>query len=84
MSTQVIDEIRHSIFALRGLSPAVQLAARHVYYDAIRIAFIASTSFAAVSFLASLFANAKALERAPFKCMGEDGAGEVEEDEEVV
>ena len=71
---QVIDDIRHSVFALRGLPPAVQLAARHVYFDAIRIAFIASTCFAAISAFSSLFANAKALERAhcPVKCEEEE------------
>jgi len=71
---QVIDDIRHSVFALRGLPPAVQLAARHVYFDAIRIAFIASTCFAAAAALSALFANAKALERAPcpVKCEDEE------------
>ncbi|RDI82886.1 Plasma membrane iron permease [Venturia inaequalis] len=73
-SDRVIDEIRHSVFALRGLPPTVQLAARHVYFEAIGIAFIASTCFAAISFLASLFANAKSLERAPVQWVGEEEA----------
>jgi hypothetical protein len=38
-----------------------------VYYQAIKIAFLASTVFAACAVLASLVANAKGLERDPAK-----------------
>ncbi|KAF2866133.1 major facilitator superfamily domain-containing protein [Massariosphaeria phaeospora] len=53
---QVIDDIRHSVTALRHLPPDVQLAARMVYYDGIRYAFGASTIIAAFAIVASLFA----------------------------
>jgi hypothetical protein len=58
---QVIDEIRHSITALKHLSPSIQLAARMVYYEGIRYAFLASTVFAALAFVATLFANGRGL-----------------------
>jgi hypothetical protein len=60
---QVIDEIRHSAAALRGLPTEIQLAARHVYYDAIRMALLVSTLCAACSFLASFVANGEGLAR---------------------
>ena len=59
--TQVIDQIRHSVTALKHLPPAVSLAARMVYYEGIRYAFAASTAFAALAFVATLFANGKGL-----------------------
>lgn len=71
--TQVIDDIRHSVFALRGLPPKVQMAVRLVYYDAIKMAFIASTCFAALAVLASMFANGKRLERASPKSKNKSG-----------
>jgi hypothetical protein len=59
----VIDDIRRSVVALRGLPPSIQLAARHIYYDAIRIALLASALCALCSFLASFFANGEGLTR---------------------
>lgn len=59
----MIEEIRHSIFALRGLPPSVGLAVRVVYYDAIKLAFFASTTFAALAACAALVANGSKLER---------------------
>lgn len=59
--TQYIDQIRHSVTALKELPPAIQLLARMVYYDGIRYAFVASTTFAALAVVASLFANGKGL-----------------------
>jgi hypothetical protein len=60
---QVIDDIRRSIFALRGLSPHVQHLARMVYYDAIKLAFLASSGFAMCALIASLFANGRSLRK---------------------
>ncbi|KAF2107328.1 major facilitator superfamily domain-containing protein [Lophiotrema nucula] len=53
---QIINDIRHSVTALRSLPPDVQLKARMVYYDGIRLSFAASTAIAGVAILASLFA----------------------------
>jgi MFS family permease len=53
---QIIDDIRHSVTALRSLPPDIQLKARLVYYDGIRYSFGASTAIAAVAIIASLFA----------------------------
>jgi hypothetical protein len=58
---QVIEEIRHSVSAIRDLPPDVQLAARHVYYDGLRYAFAASTAVAALSFVSALFAKGSGL-----------------------
>jgi hypothetical protein len=62
---QIIDDIRHSVFALQQLPPVPQAAARVVYADAIKLAFMTSGVFAAISIVASLFANGKGLARAP-------------------
>ncbi|KAK3048080.1 hypothetical protein LTR09_010596 [Extremus antarcticus] len=58
---EVIDQIRHSVTALKHLPPSIQLAARMVYYEGIRYAFAASTAFAILAFVATLFANGKGL-----------------------
>ena len=58
---QLIDEIRHSVTALRNLPPSVQLSARLVYYDGIRIAFGVSSGFAAVAVIAACFARGNQL-----------------------
>lgn len=58
---QYIDQIRHSVTALKDLPEAIQLPARMVYYDGIRYAFAASTVFAVLAIVASLFANGKGL-----------------------
>ncbi|KAF2727084.1 MFS general substrate transporter [Polyplosphaeria fusca] len=54
--TQIIDDIRHSVTALKHLPPEIQLKARLVYYDGIRLSFAASTAIAAVAIIASMFA----------------------------
>jgi hypothetical protein len=59
----MIDEIRHSVFAIRGLPPAARLPARLVYYDAIRSAFLASAAFAGVSAVFAWMSCAKGLRR---------------------
>jgi hypothetical protein len=58
---QIIDDIRHSIEALRHLPPDVQLAARFVYYDGLRYAFAASTLITACAVCASFMASATRL-----------------------
>jgi hypothetical protein len=63
-SFQIIEEIRHSVFALHQLPPATEAAARLVYYNAIKLAFTASGIFAGISIFASFFANGKGLVRA--------------------
>jgi hypothetical protein len=60
---QVIDEIRHSVSAIYTLDPEIQLAARHVYYGGIRIAFGVSAGFGAVAVVAALFARGQGLKR---------------------
>lgn len=52
----MIDNIRHSVTALRNLPPDIQLKARLVYYDGIRYSFAASTAIAFVAIVASFFA----------------------------
>ncbi|KAF1962789.1 major facilitator superfamily transporter [Byssothecium circinans] len=54
---QIIDDIRHSVTALRSLPPNIQIVARQVYYDGIRYSFAASTGIAALGIVASLFAH---------------------------
>ena len=61
VKSQYIDEIRHSVTALKDLPSSVQLPARMVYYNGIRYAFAASTGFAALAVVASLFANGRGL-----------------------
>jgi hypothetical protein len=46
------------------LPPAEEAAARLVYHDAIKLAFMASGIFAVISIVASIFANGKGLARA--------------------
>ncbi|KAI9155194.1 multidrug resistance fnx1 [Paramyrothecium foliicola] len=58
---QIIDEIRHSIEALRHLPPDIQLIARQVYYDGLQYAFAASTGIAILSVCASFVATATKL-----------------------
>ncbi|KAL4985189.1 major facilitator superfamily domain-containing protein [Aspergillus falconensis] len=60
---KVIDQIRHSVSAIYTLDPEIQLAARHVYYDGIRMAFGVSAGFGAVAVVAALFARGKGLKR---------------------
>ncbi|GKT67968.1 vacuolar basic amino acid transporter 2 [Colletotrichum tofieldiae] len=58
---RVIDEIRHSVTALKTLPVEVRLPARHVYYEGIRYAFAASTAFAGIALLAAIFASPRGL-----------------------
>lgn len=53
---QIIDNIRHSVTALETLPPDIQLKARLVYYEGIRLSFAASTGIAGLAIVASLFA----------------------------
>ncbi|SPO05492.1 related to multidrug resistance protein fnx1 [Cephalotrichum gorgonifer] len=59
--SRIIDEIRHSVAALKDLSPEIRFMARLVYYEGIQYALTASTVFAGVAFIASLFANPRGL-----------------------
>ncbi|KAB5575419.1 major facilitator superfamily domain-containing protein [Coniochaeta sp. 2T2.1] len=58
---RIIEDIRHSLSALKDLSPDLQLEARLVYYDGLRYAFAASTVVAGLSVLSSCFANGRGL-----------------------
>ncbi|KAH8908484.1 MFS general substrate transporter [Coniochaeta sp. PMI_546] len=58
---KIIDDIRHSLSALKDLSPELQLEARLVYYDGLRYAFAASTVVAALAVVSSCFANGRGL-----------------------
>ncbi|KAF3066792.1 hypothetical protein CFAM422_009012 [Trichoderma lentiforme] len=54
---RIIDEIRHSVEALRTLPPDIQLSARLVYYDGLKLAFGATTLVAAIGVCAAFIAN---------------------------
>ncbi|KAF6802064.1 transporter C460.03-like protein 2 [Colletotrichum musicola] len=58
---KLIDEIRHSVTALKTLPVEVRLPARLVYYEGIRYAFAASTAFAGIALVAALFASPRGL-----------------------
>ncbi|KAK4208870.1 putative vacuolar basic amino acid transporter [Rhypophila decipiens] len=58
---RVIDEIRHSVTAIRDLPPDIQLKARLVYYEALRYSFAASTLVAAAAVCSALLANGRGL-----------------------
>ncbi|KAK4152021.1 major facilitator superfamily-domain-containing protein [Chaetomidium leptoderma] len=58
---RVIDEIRHSVSAIKTLPPDVQLKARLVYYDGLRYSFAASTAVAAAAVCTALLARAQGL-----------------------
>ncbi|KAL7929798.1 major facilitator superfamily domain-containing protein [Trichoderma chlorosporum] len=60
---RIIDEIRHSVEALRTLPPDIQLKARMVYYDGVRLAFVATTLVAAVGVCAAFIANSANLRK---------------------
>ncbi|KAK1700606.1 major facilitator superfamily transporter [Colletotrichum godetiae] len=59
--SRLIDEIRHSVTALKTLPVEVRLPARHVYYEGIQYAFAASTTFAGIALIAALFASPRGL-----------------------
>ncbi|KAK2003276.1 MFS general substrate transporter [Colletotrichum falcatum] len=58
---RLIDEIRHSVVALKTLPVEVRLPARHVYYEGIRYAFAASTAFAGIAVIAAICASPRSL-----------------------
>ncbi|KAM0277004.1 hypothetical protein ACHAQH_006187 [Verticillium albo-atrum] len=57
----LIEEIRHSVTALKSAPVEVRLPVRHVYYEGIQYAFAASTAAAGVAFVAALFAHPRGL-----------------------
>ncbi|KAK1774734.1 major facilitator superfamily domain-containing protein [Copromyces sp. CBS 386.78] len=57
----VIDEIRHSVSAIKDLPPDIQLKAREVYYEGLRLSFATSTAVAAAGVGAALLARARGL-----------------------
>ncbi|RAH49699.1 MDR family MFS transporter [Aspergillus brunneoviolaceus CBS 621.78] len=60
---KIIEEIRHSVSAIHNLPPDIQLAARLVYYQGIRLCFLASACFGLVATIAALFTKGKGLHR---------------------
>lgn len=60
---QLIEKIRHSVTVLDALPPDVQSAARHVYYDALKYAYLANTAIGAVALVSAFFARGKSLHR---------------------
>jgi hypothetical protein len=60
---KIIDEIRHSVSILRDLDPEVQDIARRVYFEALRVTFLASTGWAAVALISAFFAKGQRLDR---------------------
>ncbi|TDZ27330.1 putative transporter [Colletotrichum spinosum] len=58
---KLVDEIRHSVTALKTLPVDVRLPARMVYYEGICYAFAASTTFAGIALIAALFASPRGL-----------------------
>lgn len=61
--TQIIDNIRHSVDALKQLPPDVQLKARLVYYQGLQYSFAASTGIAFVAVVTSMFINSRGLRK---------------------
>ncbi|KAK3403385.1 major facilitator superfamily domain-containing protein [Sordaria brevicollis] len=57
----VIDEIRHSVSTIKDLPPDIQLKAREVYYEGLRLSFATSTAVAAAATGAALLARARGL-----------------------
>jgi len=63
LTEQIIDEIRHSVSVLKNLPPEVESIARHVYFDALRQAFLATTVVGAVALISAFFARGRDLNR---------------------
>ncbi|KAJ6134707.1 hypothetical protein N7523_001029 [Penicillium sp. IBT 18751x] len=61
---KMVDEIRHSVSAVRDLPPDVQMAVRLVYHRGIQLSFGASALFGLIASAAALFTRGKGLERA--------------------
>jgi hypothetical protein len=60
---QIIDDIRHSVTVLNDLPLEIQNIARQVYFDALRYAFIGSTSIGAIALFSAFFARGRNLDR---------------------
>ncbi|PGH26773.1 hypothetical protein AJ80_01537 [Polytolypa hystricis UAMH7299] len=60
---KIIEEIRHSVLAIRKLPPDIQMAARLVYYDGIKLSFAASAGIALIACISALFAKGRGLSR---------------------
>ncbi|EEA19096.1 MFS drug transporter, putative [Talaromyces marneffei ATCC 18224] len=60
---KVVDEIRHSVSAIYDLPPDIQMTARSVYYDGLRMSFALSASLCAIAALGALFVGSKGLHR---------------------
>ncbi|KAK0635988.1 major facilitator superfamily domain-containing protein [Bombardia bombarda] len=58
---RIIDEIRHSVSAIKTLPPDIQLQARLVYYAGLRYSFAMSTAVAAAAVCAALFTKSRGL-----------------------
>ncbi|KAF7190628.1 putative transporter [Pseudocercospora fuligena] len=54
---ELINQIRHSVTALKDLPPSLQLPVRLVYYEGLRYAFAVSTCIAGLALIASWFAR---------------------------
>ncbi|KAK0739469.1 major facilitator superfamily domain-containing protein [Apiosordaria backusii] len=54
---RIIEEIRHSVSAIRDLPPDIQLKARLVYFEGLRYSFATSTAVAAAAVCAALLAK---------------------------
>ncbi|KAK3489914.1 major facilitator superfamily domain-containing protein [Neurospora crassa] len=59
----LVEKLRRSVFALRELSPELEMAVRALYGDALRISFLASTVFALLAFLFSFAHRTGKLQR---------------------
>ncbi|KAK4139266.1 major facilitator superfamily-domain-containing protein [Dichotomopilus funicola] len=70
---ELIEKLRQSLFSISELPPVLEVAVRALYADALRIAFAASSAFAAVSFLFSLAQKTGSLQR---RCKSADQADE--------
>ncbi|EGO60979.1 hypothetical protein NEUTE1DRAFT_76640 [Neurospora tetrasperma FGSC 2508] len=58
---RVVDEIRHSVSVIKNLPPDIQLKAREVYYEGLRLSFATSTAVAAAAVSAALLVRARGL-----------------------
>ncbi|KAK0643973.1 major facilitator superfamily domain-containing protein [Cercophora newfieldiana] len=60
---ELVEKLRKSVFALRELPPATEMAVRALYGHALKISFSASTGFALLAFIFSLAHTTGALHR---------------------
>ncbi|RMJ21775.1 transporter [Aspergillus sp. HF37] len=61
MMPQVVEDIRHLVSAIYSFPPDVQMAARQVYYEGIRLSFAASAGFGVVAAVAAVFVKGSSL-----------------------